>query len=80
MTGITIRKANTTGSFGNTDVRDSASWAFDPLHPLIGIYGYSDEDGITGMSFITYDLESDCQSYVPPPPPPIEDDVVTDEG
>lgn len=41
-------------------------WDFDPLHPLIGLYGYTGETYINGMGFITYDLESDCQNYVPP--------------
>jgi len=60
VTGATIKKKNTTGEFGKTDVRDSLSWTFDPLHPLIGAFGYTDGTQVAAMGFITYDLESDC--------------------
>jgi len=35
---------------------------FTKNYPLIGMYGFStsDNSSIDGMSFITYDLNSDC--------------------
>ena len=66
--GITIQKANTTGKFGQTDLLNSVVWFFDPLHPVVGAYGYTGLDYINGMGFITYDLESDCQNTPIPDP------------
>ena len=62
--GITIEKENTTGRFGRTDLRDSITFHFDTLHPVVGAYGYSGLAYINGMGFITYDMESDCQNTV----------------
>ena len=64
--GILIKKSNTTGKFGETDLRDSVTWNFDPQHPVVGIYGYTGFDSINGMGFITYDTENDCPSTTTP--------------
>ena len=52
-------------------MRDSVTWFFDALHPVVGAYGYTGLEFISGMGFITYDLESDCQNT--PLPGPEED-------
>ena len=77
--GITIKKENTTGTFGQIDLRDSVTWFFDPLHPLVGAYGYTGLDYISGMGFITYDLESDCQNTPIPGPEEDKKDETDDE-
>ena len=60
--GIIIKKKNKQVSFGSTDLRDSYIWTFDERYPLIGLFGYSGLDYINGLSFITYNLWTDCQT------------------
>ena len=60
--GIIIKKKDKKVSFGDTDLRDSVIWTFDERYPLIGLFGYAGLDYINGLSFITYNLWTDCQS------------------
>lgn len=50
---------------------------FDASKPPIGIYGFSGSKYINGLSFISYDTESDCQNYVPPLTPEVDSTVST---
>ena len=61
-------------------MRDSVQWFFDPLHPVVGAYGYTGLDYISGMGFITYDLESDCQNTPIPGPEEDKKDETDEEG
>lgn len=61
-------------------MRDSVTWFFDPLHPVVGAYGYTGLDYISGMGFITYDLESDCQNTPIPGPDDDKKDETDEEG
>ena len=59
--GITIKKAAKQVSFGKTDLRDSFVWTFDNArYPLIGLVGYTGLDYINGLSFVTYNIYTDC--------------------
>ena len=68
--GVTLLIGDKLGSFGKQDVRDKISFEFDENNPPVGIYGFSGDKYINAISFITYDLASDCQNFVAPAPVP----------
>ena len=78
--GIIIKKKNRQVSFGNTDLRDSVVWTFDERYPLIGLFGYTGLDYINGLSFITYNLWTDCQTAGEEGTTPSEEEEEEDKG
>ena len=79
VVGITLFTRTRSAKFGITDTRDTEIYQFTSDKPVIGIYGTNGAVLTESISFIRWDLASDCQTKGDEPPEVEEGFEETDE-
>ena len=60
ITGVALATSIKTGQFGRSVSGDTKSWKFSNDYPLIGLWGFNSDEGISALGVIRYDTTSEC--------------------
>ena len=60
IVGVALATSIKTGQFGLTSSAETKQWRFSRVYPLIGLWGFNSDEGISALGVIRFDTESEC--------------------